>query len=91
VATNQQVLDALAALSARIDALTPAPVATGKPAKAKATSPAFGGETFETYVEKRRAAALPCGIPEHGAACNRTFSPKSSGRTDHTARLITRG
>lgn len=88
--TNKQVMDALNGIATRLDALesTPAPVATGTPAKASAKSPAFGDKDFETYVADRRAAQVPCGIPAHGKSCNRVFSPKSSGATDHTARIV---
>ena len=78
-------------------ALAPAPVKAPAqaPAKAEAKSPAFGNRTFTEYVDARKAAAQPCAIHpalevdgEIVVVCNRTFSPKSSGGTNHVARVI---
>ena len=87
MATNQQVIDALAAQTAAINALAAALVApaTGKVAKAKAAAPAPNG--FVTFLHERAASKVACEI--HAAkSCNRTFTPASSGRTSHVARIV---
>jgi len=88
MATLKEQVAQLTALVETLVAAQAAPVATGKPAKAQAKSPAFGDKTFDEYVADRNASRLPCGIKSHGAACNRTFSPKSTGRTNHEARIV---
>lgn len=56
-------------------------IAQGKPAQAKAESP------FVTeFLRPRAASKIACEI--HSAKlCNRRFTPKSSGRQSHVARL----
>ena len=83
--TKLDTLIGLVAAQAEVALAQATAPAKGSPAKGSA---AFGGKTFQTYVADRRASALPCGIPAHGDACNRTFSPKSSGRTDHEPRIV---
>lgn len=84
--TNAQILAAITTLASRVDALEAKPI-TNAPAKGEAKSPAFGNRTFREYVDARIAAKVACTIHD-GAECNRTFSPKSSGREQHVARLI---
>lgn len=55
--------------------------ATAAPATAKVES------QFVLDMRARAAAKIPCELG-HGDACNRRFSPKSSGRTNHTARIV---
>jgi hypothetical protein len=74
----------IAALLADIRGMT-TPVAS-TPATGK-VSAAFGNRTFDAYVADRRASAIPCEIHAAGT-CNRAFSPKSSGRTGHVARIV---
>ena len=84
---------AIAALPKQIvDALVPAPAPTpavAKPKSGKVQSPsaAFGGLTFDEFVEKRIATRKPCAIAAHAGTCNRTFGAGSSGDTNHTARI----
>lgn len=75
--TNAQVMAALKALGAKVDALAPAKAA---PAKAKVAQPT----PFLTFIHEKAAAKIACEIhaPEN---CNRRFSPVSRGRTNHGA------
>jgi hypothetical protein len=43
--------------------------------------------TFQTFLREKAAAKVACAIHPK-AACNRKFSPKSSGREGHVARLV---
>ena len=88
---NPTLTEQVATLTAAVNALLAAQVApvqaAPKQPKAQQPSAAFGGATFSEYVAKRRASAIACEI--HPAAeCNRSFSPKSSGREQHVARLV---
>lgn len=84
----KQTLSAqVAALTSLVEALVSAQAIVAVPRKTEATSPAFGDKSFTAYVASRRAAAIPCELG-HGAACNRTFSPKSGGRAVHVARIV---
>lgn len=76
--TNAQVMAALAHVEARLDALAPVPT----PAKQAPAEP----NGFVTFLRERAAAKVACEI-HPASACNRRFSPKSSGRTSHVARV----
>lgn len=58
-------------------AVAPAPVA---PAPVKAES------AFVSFLHERAASKIPCEI-HPAASCNRSFTPKSSGRQNHVARI----
>jgi len=77
--TNAQVFAALATLTERLDALTPA---VSAPAQTKAESP------FVAFLHERAASRIPCEIASHKGQCNRSFTPASSGRTNHVARIV---
>ncbi len=79
----RQTLSAqVAALTEAVAALVAAQApAKGAPAAAKAESP------FVAFLHERAASKVACEI--HAAsACNRRFTPKSSGRTSHVARIV---
>ena len=79
--TNAQIAEMFARLNARLDALeSPAP-AVGAPAAPKAESP------FVAFLHERAASKVACEI-HAPATCNRRFTPKSSGRTSHVARIV---
>jgi hypothetical protein len=93
ITLTQQVADLTALVAELIRAQTP--VAAPAPKAAEAKSAAFGDRTFTEYVAARRAAAVACEI--HPAldvdgtvvpVCNRSFSPASTGRTNHVARIV---
>lgn len=67
------------ALDAILAERTSAP-ATAAPAQAKAKAP------FVQFLEARAASKIPCEIHPAGT-CNRAFTPASSGRTNHVARV----
>ncbi len=83
-----------ASVATLVDALTAAQAAQAPakvaPAKGKVQSPsaAFGGLTFDAYVEKRVATRKPCAIAAHGESCNRTFGSGSSGDTNHEPKIV---
>lgn len=75
LARIERALETLAA-----ERTAPAP-AIAAPKATKAASP------FVVAMRERAAAKVACDI--HGAdRCNRSFSPKSSGRENHVARLV---
>ena len=82
--TNAQVMAALVALDRKVAAL-------GAPATAKAASPVgpvkFADTAFGAKVIAAQAAKVPCAIHEP-TACNRRFSAKSSGGTNHEPRIV---
>ncbi|HEX5073355.1 MAG TPA: hypothetical protein VFW03_09120 [Gemmatimonadaceae bacterium] len=67
------------AVAEALAAQAPAPVQSA-PAKAKAES------SFVGFLRERAAAKVACEIHAAGT-CNRRFSPKSSGRQSHVARV----
>jgi hypothetical protein len=84
---SQATIDAIgAAVAAAFAAQAAAPVAPPA-AREEKPSAAFGGKTFTEYVSARNAARVACEIESHAGICDRTFSPKSSGVTNHVARL----
>lgn len=80
----QSTIDAIAA------AVAAALAAQGAPATARAASPVgptkFADTTFGAKVLAAQAAKLPCAI--HATGCNRTFSVKSTGGTNHEPRIV---
>ena len=62
-----------------------APVPAAAPVVAKAAAPAPDG--FVTFLRERAAAKVACDI-HPASACNRRFTPRSSGRQGHVARLV---
>jgi hypothetical protein len=63
--------------------LAQAPVpAKAAPASAKAAAP----NEFVSFLRTKAAAKIACEVHDP-AACNRRFSPASSGRTSHVARI----
>lgn len=81
----------IASLSAELAELKALIVAQGAPVKARAASPVgpvkFADTAFGAEMIAKRAGFIACELG-HGAACNRSFSPASSGRTNHVARIV---
>jgi hypothetical protein len=77
---SQSTVDAIAAaVAAALAAQLPAQAA---PASAKAKAP----NEFVSFLREKAAAKVACDI-HAGELCNRRFSPASSGRTSHVARV----
>jgi hypothetical protein len=78
----------VAALTSLVESLV---AAQGAPATAQAKSPVgptkFADTEFGAKVLARQAAKAACTIHPAGA-CNRRFSEKSSGATNHVARIV---
>lgn len=68
----------VAALTTLVESLV---AAKGAPASAKAESPFLG------FIHERAASKVACEI-HNAKACNRRFTPASSGRTGHVARIV---
>jgi len=73
----------LARIERALETLTAQAPAVSAPASAQAKSPS----EFVSFLHERAASKVACEI-HPASACNRKFTPKSSGRQGHVARLV---